>query len=309
MYVTNLNSYNIYDKQLIMKKIKLGNKVISNESSCYLIAEIGINHNGDLDNVIKLIDNSKNAGFDCVKFQKRTPEISTPDSQKHVMRETPWGEMTYLDYKKRIELNKEAYNAIDLHCKDIGIDWTASCWDIPSVEFIENYNVPFIKIASACLTDKDLISKIKDTKKPIILSTGMSTMDEIKKAVDLLSESELILLHTTSSYPCPPEELNLKMIETLKYKFPELIIGYSGHEVGLASTLAAVTLGAKIVERHITLSRAMWGTDQSASIEISGMTKLVKDLRTIESSLGDGVKKVYDSEKNPLQKLRLKNTL
>ncbi len=292
-----------------MNQIKIGNKLISDESNCYLIAEIGINHNGDLDNVIKLIDNSKKSGFDCVKFQKRTPELSTPNSQKDVMRETPWGVMTYLDYKKRIELDKEAYSAIDLHCKNIGIDWTASCWDLPSVEFIENYNVPFIKIASACLTDKELIYKIKDTNKPVILSTGMSTMSEIKKAVDLLKDSKLILLHTTSSYPCPPEELNLNMIKTLRAEFPELIIGYSGHEVGLASTLAAVSLGAKVVERHITLSRAMWGTDQSASIELAGMTKLVKDIRTIESALGDGVKRVYDSEQTPLQKLRLKNTL
>ncbi len=292
-----------------MKQINIGNKLISSENSCYLIAEIGINHNGDLDNVMKLMNNSKDAGFDCVKFQKRTPELSTPDSQKNVMRETPWGEMTYLEYKKRIELDREAYSAIDQHSKKIGIDWTASCWDIPSVDFIADFNVPFIKIASASLTDKDLIHKIKNTKKPIILSTGMSTMDEIKKAVALLDESELILLHTTSSYPCAPEELNLNMINTLRKQFPELIIGYSGHEVGLATTLAAVTLGAKVIERHITLSRAMWGTDQSASIEMAGMTKLVKDIRTIESSLGDGIKKVYSSEQTPLQKLRLKNTL
>lgn len=292
-----------------MNKIKIGKKLISDESSCYLIAEIGINHNGDLGNIIKLIDNSKNAGFDCVKFQKRTPELSTPESQKNVIRETPWGEMTYLEYKKKIELDKETYSAIDSHCKDIGIDWTASCWDIPSVEFIEEYNVPFIKIASASLTDKELIIRIKNTNKPIILSTGMSTMKEIKKAVDLLEDSELILLHTTSSYPCPPEELNLNMIKTLRDEFPELPIGYSGHEVGLASTLAAVTLGAKVVERHITLSRAMWGTDQSASIEFAGMTKLVKDIKTIELALGDGIKKVYDSEQSPLQKLRLKNTI
>ena len=292
-----------------MKQINIGNKLISNENSCYLIAEIGINHNGDLDNVIKLMNNSKDAGFDCVKFQKRTPELSTPDSQKNVMRETPWGEMTYLEYKKRIELDIEDYIAIDKHSKKIGIDWTASCWDIPSVDFIADFNVPFIKIASASLTDKDLIHKIKNTKKPIILSTGMSTMDEIKKAVALLDESELILLHTTSAYPCAPEELNLNMINTLRNEFPELIIGYSGHEVGLATTLAAVTFGAKVIERHITLSRAMWGTDQSASIEMAGMTKLVKDIRTIESSLGDGIKKVYESEQTPLQKLRLKNTL
>ncbi len=292
-----------------MKQVNIGNKLISNENNAYLIAEIGINHNGDLDNVIKLMNNSKEAGFDCVKFQKRTPELSTPDSQKNVMRETPWGDMTYLEYKKRIELDQEAYSAIDQHSKKIDIDWTASCWDIPSVDFIADFNVPFIKIASASLTDKDLIQKIKNTKKPIILSTGMSTMDEIKKAVAVLDKSELILLHTTSSYPCAPEELNLNMIKTLRNQFPELIIGYSGHEVGLASTLAAVTLGAKVIERHITLSRAMWGTDQSASIEMAGMTKLVKDIRTIESSLGDGIKKVYDSEQTPLQKLRLKNTL
>tara|TARA_X000000368_G_scaffold199442_1_gene157522 strand:+ start:9409 stop:10287 length:879 start_codon:yes stop_codon:yes gene_type:complete len=292
-----------------MKQVNIGNKLISNENNSYLIAEIGINHNGDLDNVIKLMNNSKEAGFDCVKFQKRTPELSTPDSQKNVMRETPWGDMTYLEYKKRIELDQEAYSAIDQHSKKIDIDWTASCWDIPSVDFIADFNVPFIKIASASLTDKDLIQKIKNTKKPIILSTGMSTMDEIKKAVAVLDKSELILLHTTSSYPCAPEELNLNMIKTLRNQFPELIIGYSGHEVGLASTLAAVTLGAKVIERHITLSRAMWGTDQSASIEMAGMTKLVKDIRTIESSLGDGIKKVYDSEQTPLQKLRLKNTL
>lgn len=292
-----------------MKEIKLGKTIISESSKCYLVAEIGINHNGDLDNVFKLIDNSKKSGFNCVKFQKRTPELSTPDSQKNVLRETPWGEMTYLDYKKRIELSKDSYEEIDSYCKEIGIDWTASCWDIPSVEFISNFDVPFIKIASASLTDKELIQEIINIKKPIVLSTGMSTMDDIQKAVSLLSRSELILLHATSSYPCPNEELNINMVKTLKNKYPNLIIGYSGHEVGLASTLAAVALGAKIVERHITLSRAMWGTDQAASIEYSGMVKLVKDIRIIENALGDGIKKVYESEQAPLKKLRTKNTL
>ena len=292
-----------------MNSLVINNTKIDSENPVYIIAEIGINHNGDMNNVFKLIDIASEAGCNAVKFQKRTPELAVPKSEWDIRRETPWGEMTYLEYKKRIELDSEAYSAIDQHSKKIGIDWTASCWDIPSVDFIADFNVPFIKIASASLTDKDLIHKIKNTKKPIILSTGMSTMDEIKKAVALLDESELILLHTTSSYPCAPEELNLNMINTLRNQFPELIIGYSGHEVGLATTLAAVTLGAKVIERHITLSRAMWGTDQSASIEMAGMTKLVKDIRTIESSLGDGIKKVYNSEQTPLQKLRLKNTL
>lgn len=285
------------------REIKIGNRMVGDNHPAYIIGEIGINHNGDLQVAKSLMLAAKKAGADAVKFQKRTPEICVPLEQQSQMRDTPWGYITYLDYRYKVEFDQEAYQEIDRYAKELGIDWFASSWDVPSLEFMERFDPPTHKIPSALLTDKELLRAHRDTGKPLILSTGMSTMDQIREAVDILGEENLILCHTTSSYPCPPEELNLRMIQTLKENF-SCPIGYSGHEVGLVPTAIAVALGACLVERHITLDRAMWGSDQSASVEPQGLASLVKYVRVTEKSLGDGVKQVYDSEQSSINKLR-----
>jgi N-acetylneuraminate synthase len=269
-----------------------------------VIAEIGINHNGSLDLAKLLIDGAVRAGADVVKFQKRTPEICTPAGQWDVERDTPWGRLKYIDYRRRVEFSAEQYAEIDAHCKAKGIAWTASCWDDPSVDVIAAFDPPFLKAASACLTDHGLLRKMKDTGKPLIISTGMSTLEEIDDAVQALGTEDLLIAHSTSTYPCPPAELNLRMIRTLMDRYPGVPIGYSGHETGLATTIAAVALGAEFVERHITLDRALWGSDQAASVELGGLERLVRDIRDAESSLGDGVKRVYESEHGARARLR-----
>lgn len=286
------------------REIKVASRFIGDGHPVFVIGEIGINHNGNIDIAKKIIAGAKHAGCDAVKFQKRTPEICTPKDQWHIERDTPWGRMTYIDYRHKVEFGENEYREIDKYCKEIGILWFASCWDEPSVDFIEQFNPPLYKTASASLTDFDLLKKHKELNKPVIISTGMSTMEQINKAVSFMEIDKLLIAHATSSYPCKLEELNLKMIETLRNLFPEIPIGYSGHEVGLAPTWAAVALGACFVERHITLDRAMWGTDQAASVEVGGMERLVSNIRDIELSLGDGVKKVYDSELGQIKKLR-----
>lgn len=285
-------------------KIKILDKIIGDGERVYVIAEIGINHNGSLELAKKLIDGAVFAGCDAVKFQKRTPELCVPFDQWNIERDTPWGKMTYIEYRRRMEFSLEEYAEIDRYCKEKGIHWFASCWDVESIDFIENFNPPLYKVASASLTDEELLLKLKSLNKPIMLSTGMSTLDEIKRAVEILGDDNLLIAHSTSSYPCKLEELNLNMIKTLKEIFPKCPIGYSGHEVGLAPTWAAVALGACFVERHITLDRAMWGSDQAASVEIMGMYRLVSNIRDIEKSLGDGVKKVYESELASMKRLR-----
>ena len=269
-----------------------------------VIAEIGINHNGSLDLAKLLIDGAVRAGVDVVKFQKRTPEICTPAGQWDVERDTPWGRLKYIDYRRRVEFSAEQYAEIDAHCKAKGIAWTASCWDDPSVDVIAAFDPPFLKAASACLTDHGLLRKMKDTGKPLIISTGMSTLEEIDDAVQALGTDDLLIAHSTSTYPCPPAELNLRMIRTLMDLYPGVPIGYSGHETGLATTIAAVALGAEFVERHVTLDRALWGSDQAASVELGGLERLVRDIRDAESSLGDGVKRVYESEQGARARLR-----
>ncbi|MGV8049438.1 MAG: N-acetylneuraminate synthase family protein [Anaerolineaceae bacterium] len=285
------------------REVTIGNRKIGDGHPAFLIAEIGINHNGSVDIAKQLILAAKEAGVDAVKFQKRTPELCVPEHQRNQMRETPWGYITYLEYRYKVEFDLDAYREIDRYCKELDITWLASSWDIPSVEFIEQFNPPAHKIPSALLTDHELLRAYRAAGRPLILSTGMSTLEEIEQAVSLLGQNDLILCHTTSSYPCPPDELNLRMIQTLRSKF-DCPIGYSGHEVGLVPTAVAVALGACLVERHITLDRAMWGSDQSASVEPQGLKHLVKYVRVTEKSLGDGVKKVYDSEKSSLSKLR-----
>jgi N-acetylneuraminate synthase len=285
------------------QSVMLGTRTIGHGQPCYIIGEIGLNHNGDLEIARKLIDAAKLAGCDAVKFQKRTPELCVPPEQRNLPRETPWGLMTYLEYRYRVEFGPEQYAAIDKYCREREIAWFASCWDEPSVSFIEKFNPVCYKIASASVTDESLLRRVASTGRPVILSTGMSTLDEIRQAVSWLDPSRLIICHATSAYPCKPQELNLRMIGTLMSEF-DCPVGYSGHEVGLQTTYAAVTLGACVVERHITLDRAMWGSDQAASVEPGGLMRLVRDIRTIESALGDGVKKVYQSEKPMIAKLR-----
>ena len=289
------------------REIRIGNRMVGDGYPAYVIAEIGINHNGDLGIAKQMIDAAVHAGVEAVKFQKRTPEISTPLEQQKQMRETPWGYITYLEYRHKVEFNEEQYCEIDLYCKSKGIAWMVSVWDEPSVDFMEKFDTPAYKIPSASLTDFGLIRKARATGKPIILSSGMSTMEQIKEGVGIAGEKNLILMHCTSTYPCEPEELNLKMIETLRHEFQHLPIGYSGHEVGLVPSTIAVALGACMVERHLTLDRAMWGSDQAASVEPGGFERLVKYLRVTEASLGNGVKKVYASEKSSMMRLRRLN--
>jgi N-acetylneuraminate synthase len=288
--------------------VKIGNRRVGKGYPAYIVGEIGINHNGSLEIAKQLILAAKESGLDAVKFQKRTPELSVPEEQKNQMRETPWGYISYLEYRYKVEFGFEEYAEIDRYCKELGIDWFASPWDEEAVDFLEQFNVVAYKIASASLTDRGLLEKIKSLGKPAILSTGMSTMRQIRAAVKLLGEDNLIITHATSAYPCAPDELNLRMIETLQKEF-NCPVGYSGHETGLVTSVVAVALGASLVERHITLDRAMWGSDQSASVEPVGFRRLVKDIRVTEMALGDGEKKVYDNELPSLQKLRRNDTI
>lgn len=289
------------------REIKIGNHTAGDNHPAYIVAEIGINHNGDLEIAKKMIDAAVHAGVNAVKFQKRTPDVATPLDQQNQMRETPWGYITYLEYRYKVEFSEDQYCEIDRYCKEKGIAWLVSVWDQPSVDFMEKFDTPAYKIPSASLTDYGLIQKARATGKPLILSTGMSTMEQIRQGVKIAGEKDLVLMHCTSTYPCEPEELNLKMIETLRHEFPNIPIGYSGHEVGLVPTAVAVALGACIVERHLTLDRAMWGSDQAASVEPWGFETLVKYIRVTERSVGDGVKKVYASEHPSLKRLRRVN--
>ncbi|MCX5375240.1 N-acetylneuraminate synthase family protein [Streptomyces sp. NBC_00091] len=283
---------------------RIGNKEVGPGRPTYVIGEIGINHNGELANALALIDAAADAGCDAVKFQKRTPEICTPRDQWDIERDTPWGRMTYIDYRHRVEFGEDEYRAIGEHCAKRGLDWFASPWDTEAVTFLEKFDVPAHKVASASLTDDELLLALRATGKTVILSTGMSTPQQIRHAVEVLGSENIILLHATSTYPAKAEELNLRVINSLEAAYPNVPVGYSGHETGLQTTVAAVAMGACAVERHITLDRAMWGSDQAASVEPGGLARLVRDIRTIETALGDGVKRVYESELGPMKKLR-----
>jgi N-acetylneuraminate synthase len=285
-------------------EIRIGNKLVGDGRPVYVIAEIGINHNGSLDVAKRLIDGAVLAGCDAVKFQKRTPELCVPRDQWQLERDTPWGRMTYIEYRHRIEFDATEYAAIDAYCRDRGIQWFASCWDEPSVAFMEQFAPPCYKAASASLTDLPLLRAMAATGRPLIISTGMSTQDEIDGAVAAVGKDRLLVAHSTSSYPCPVDAINLNMIGTLRRRIPECPIGYSGHEVGLSPTWAAVAMGACFVERHLTLDRAMWGTDQAASVEVGGFMRLVQNIRDIERAFGDGVKRVHASELPSRAKLR-----
>lgn len=280
----------------------------------YFIAEIGLNHNGDLDTAKKLIDIASAAGCDSVKFQKRNPDVCVPESEKSKIRETPWGKITYLEYKYKVEFGKEEYNEIDRYCKERGIDWSASAWDLGSLEFLMQYDIPYVKIPSAMLTNDELLIAARDTGKKVILSTGMSNRDEIDHAVILLKSAitvepyyeiagNFVLLHCNSTYPAPIEELNLSTIKTLKERY-NCEVGYSGHEFRLSTTVAATYLGASVIERHVTLDRSMWGSDQLSSVEPQGLFKLMSGIRELEQARGNGVIGVTESEKLMRKHLR-----
>lgn len=286
------------------KMIRIGDRLVGDGQRCFVIAELGINHNGSLELAKRMIDGAVLAGCDAVKFQKRTPEVCVPKDQWNIERDTPWGRMTYIDYRHKIEFGAKEFSIIDKYCRERNILWFASAWDEPAVDFMEQFEPPCYKAASASLTDLPLLKAMKATGRPLIISTGMSTMQEIEDAVEAIGEDNLCVAHSTSSYPCPVEDINLAMIHTLKRRYPEIPIGYSGHEVGLAPTWAAVAMGATFVERHLTLDRAMWGTDQAASVEVTGFCKLVGNLRDIEKARGDGIKKIYQGEIGPRAKLR-----
>ena len=284
--------------------VTIGGVAIGPDEPVYVIAEIGLNHNGDVELAKKLIDVAADAGAQAVKFQKRTPAISTPEHMKNTPRETPWGTMTYLEYRYRVEFDREQYIEIGDYATLRGLSWFASPWDEVAVDFLEDLQVVAHKVASASVTDIAMLEALARTGKPIILSTGMSTLDQIDRAVEVLGTDNLVILHATSTYPLPPEEANIRMITTLQERYAGVPIGYSGHERGLQISIGAVALGAVAVERHITLDRTMWGSDHAASLEPVGFEHLVRDIRVLGEAMGDGVKRIYPGELAPLAKLR-----
>jgi N-acetylneuraminate synthase len=285
-----------------MMNVEIAGRTVGETNPCYVVAEIGINHNGDVSVAKRLIDVAVAAGCSAVKFQKRTVDVVYTGAELARLRESPFG-TTNGELKRALEFGKEQYGEIDAHCKKSGIVWFASPWDEASVDFLEEFDVPCHKIASASLTDDHLLRHVRATKKPVILSTGMSTMAQVDHAVEVLGREDLVVLHATSTYPASYDELNLKVIPVLAKRFG-VPVGYSGHETGIASSVAAVVLGASMVERHLTLDRAMWGSDQAASLEPNGMQRLLRDIRLIETSLGDGNKRLLDREVPIMEKLR-----
>lgn len=282
--------------------VQIGDNLVGPGRSCFIVAEIGINHNGDLEITRQLIDAAVGAGCDAVKFQKRTIEVVYSPEELARPRENPFGP-TNDDLKRGLEFGQAEYEEVDRYCHEKGILWSASCWDEGSVDFIEQFNPPFYKIASACLTDDNLLRHHRQYQRPIILSTGMSTLEQIDHAVEVLGREDLIILHTTSTYPTAIQDLNLRVMKVLAERY-DVPVGYSGHEVGLPPSLAAAVLGACLIERHITLDRAMWGSDQAASVEPQGIRRLVRDIRAIELTMGDGVKRVLPAEIAVMRKLR-----
>jgi N-acetylneuraminate synthase len=291
--------YSLEEKTM---NVQIAGRTVGAGSPCYVVAEIGINHNGDMNIAKKLIDVAVACGCSAVKFQKRTVDVVYSAAELARVRESPFG-TTNGELKRALEFGKEQYGQIDAHCKKAGIAWFASPWDEASVDFLEEFDVPCHKVASASLTDDHLLRHIRAAKKPVILSTGMSTLAQIDHAVEVLGHKDLVVLHATSTYPANYDELNLRVIPVLaqRYKVP---VGYSGHETGIASSVASVALGAAMVERHLTLDRAMWGSDQAASLEPNGMQRLIRDIRLVETAFGDGQKKLLDREKPIMEKLR-----
>ena len=284
--------------------VAIGEHKVGPGNPTYLIGEIGINHNGDVELAKQLMDVSKVAGAQAVKFQKRNPEVAVPEHQKSKPRSTPWGEMTYLEYKYRVEFEDEQYTEIDRYAKELGLQWFASPWDVDSVNFLEKFDAVTHKVASASITDVKLLEALRDTGKPLIMSTGMSTLEQIDRAVEILGTDNLVLMHATSTYPLPAEEVNLLAIPALRERYG-VPVGYSGHELGTTITTAAVALGAVTVERHITLDSTMWGSDQSASMEPAEFISLGRQIREIETALGDGNKRVMPGEEPKIASLRV----
>lgn len=290
------------------KNIRIGNKIIGDGHPCFIIAEIGINHNGSLEMAKKMIDIAVTTGCDAVKFQKRTIDVVYTKEELEKERISVFG-TTNGDLKRGLEFGEKEFEEIDSYCKQKNIIWFASCWDEASVDFIDKFNPPCYKIASASLTDDNLLQHTRKKGKPVILSTGMSTMEEIRHAVSILGEDNLIILHCTSTYPSNANEMNLRVIESFKKEF-SCPIGYSGHERGITPSVIAVAIGANVVERHITLDRTNWGSDQAASLETAGLYHMVRDIRQTPVLLGDGVKVVYPRELPIIEKLRrVKNSL
>lgn len=285
-----------------MSTVKIGSSIIGERNPIYIIAEIGINHNGDIDIAKQLIDVAVTAGCNAVKFQKRTVDVVYTSEELARPRNSPFGE-TNGDLKRGLEFSFDQYAEIDKYCKEKNIDWFASCWDEASVDFIDQFNVPCYKIASASLTDDALLRHTRSKGKPVILSTGMSSLDEIFHAVEVLGKDDLVILHSCSTYPAHYDELNLRVIPILHAQFA-VPVGYSGHETGICSSVAAVAMGACVIERHITLERSMWGSDQAASLGPSGLNQMTRDIRLVEVALGDGVKRVLKSEIPVMEKLR-----
>ena len=287
-----------------MTTIKIGNKLVGDNQPCFIIAEIGINHNGELSMAKKLIDMAIDCGCDAVKFQKRTIDVVYTKEELEKERQSVFGN-TNGDLKRGLEFGIEEYKEIDKYCREKGIIWFASCWDEASVDFIDQFNPPCYKIASASLTDDELLKYTRAKGKPILLSTGMSTLEQVEHAVEVLGKKDLIIYHCTSTYPSNAEEQNLRAIPVLK-EFFDCPIGFSGHERGITPSTIAVALGACSVERHITLDRTNWGSDQAASLEKTGLSHLVRDIRQVPSLLGDGKKIVYSRELPIIEKLRRK---
>ncbi len=285
--------------------VAIGEHLVGENQPVYLIGEIGINHNGEVEIAKQLMDVAKEAGAQAVKFQKRNPDVAVPEDQKAKRRDTPWGEMSYLEYKFRVEFEDAEYAEIDRYAKELGLQWFASPWDVDSVNFLERFDAVAYKIASASITDFEILEAVRATGKPIIMSTGMSTIEQIDEAVRVLGTDNLIIMHATSTYPLPAEEANLRAIPMLaeRYGVP---VGYSGHEIGTEISAAAVALGAATVERHITLDNTMWGSDQKASMEPDEFIKLARELRTVQIALGDGRKRVMPGEESKIASLRVK---
>ncbi|MFH1704337.1 MAG: N-acetylneuraminate synthase family protein [Nitrospirota bacterium] len=287
-----------------MNSISFINRKVGNGYPCYIIAEIGINHNGDIEIAKKLIDLAKVAGCDAVKFQKRTVDVVYSPEELAKPRESPYGN-TNGDLKYGLEFELEEYQEIDRYCKEKNFPWFASCWDEGSVDFIDQFDVPCYKIASACLTDDELIRHTRSKGRPIIMSTGMSTVEQVDHAVEIVDKDDLAILHAISTYPAYYEEINLSVIPMLRERYG-VPVGYSGHETGIPTSVAAVALGACIVERHITIDRTMWGSDHAASLGPSGIIQMVRDIRLLEMAMGDGIKRVIEREMLVIKKLRRK---
>jgi len=285
-----------------MAEVKIGDTLVGDGHPCYIVAEIGINHNGDIELAKKLAELADAAGCNAVKFQKRTVDVVYTADELAKPRESPFG-LTNGDLKRGLEFGLEEYKEIDRYCRELGIAWFASCWDEGALDFIDQFRPPCYKIASACLTDDNLLRYHRAKGRPIVLSTGMSTQEEIDHAVEVLGKKDLIILHATSTYPSNYDELDLRMIPELRKRYG-VPVGYSGHETGIPSSSAAVALGACMVERHITMERSMWGSDQAASLGPSGITRLVRDVRLVEMSMGSSVKRVLEREKPIIKKLR-----